>query len=328
MNDRAATQRTLSREAIRVSAAEEESLVSGVCWSAVIAGAFAAASCALILTILGVGLGLSSVSPWSGIGASAAALGAGAIVWLVASQVVASSLGGYLAGRLRTKWSGVHDDEVYFRDTAHGFLAWAVGVVIAVALLSSAATSYLGSAAKLAGSGAVAAAAVGAGAGAGASGPRTAATASSDRDDSGRSARRVEDAYLLDTLFRSTPASGSVAQTGVRPEVERILAQAVASGTLPAADKSYAGQLVAAQTGLSAADAEARVDATYQSARALARRVQSTERNAADAARRASAKASLWIFVSLLAGAFLASVSALYGGRERDHLPSAHLNPF
>lgn len=54
-------------------------------------------------------------------------------------------MGGYLAGRLRTKWTGVHNDEVYFRDTAHGFLSWSVALVVTAAFLASAATALTGS---------------------------------------------------------------------------------------------------------------------------------------------------------------------------------------
>ena len=100
---------------------------SGVTWAAVIAGAFATAALSLALLALGTGIGFSAVSPWVNAGASASAIGWTAIGWLVLMQLIASSAGGYLAGRLRTKWVNVHTHEVYFRDTAHGFLAWAVG---------------------------------------------------------------------------------------------------------------------------------------------------------------------------------------------------------
>src|ERR1022692_2868193 len=109
---------------------KNESHSSGISWPAVIGGAFTAAALSLILITLGTGLGFSSVSPWSNMGASASTVGKGAIVWLIITQILASAMGGYLAGRLRTKWVHVHTDEVYFRDTAHGFLVWAVGMVI------------------------------------------------------------------------------------------------------------------------------------------------------------------------------------------------------
>jgi len=96
-----------------------EAYPSGVSWAAVIGGAFVAASCSLILLALGAGFGLSAVSPWSNVGASASTVGALAIVWLFLIEIIASALGGYLTGRLRTKWALIHPDEVYFRDTAN-----------------------------------------------------------------------------------------------------------------------------------------------------------------------------------------------------------------
>ncbi|PPK73021.1 hypothetical protein B0F87_11567, partial [Methylobacter tundripaludum] len=110
---------------------------SAVSWSAIFAGAAATAALALILLMLGTGLGLSSVSPWAYSGVSATTFGVSSILWLTFTQLVASGMGGYLAGRLRTKWVSVHTDEVYFRDTAHGFLAWAVAALATAALLTS-----------------------------------------------------------------------------------------------------------------------------------------------------------------------------------------------
>jgi hypothetical protein len=114
-------------ESATISAREErvltrsgavESAVSGVSWAAIIAGAFAIVAASLILLALGAGLGLASVSPWYNSGASATAFGVWAAVWLIVVQWLSAALGGYLTGRLRTKWVGLHTDEVYFRGLA------------------------------------------------------------------------------------------------------------------------------------------------------------------------------------------------------------------
>ena len=117
------------------SMASPRSLASAVSWAAIEAGAAAAASLSLILLILGVGLGLSSVSPWARDGISAGAFGVSTILWLTLTQLFAAAMGGYLAGRLRTRWTEVHTDEIYFRNTAHGFVAWAVATLATAALL-------------------------------------------------------------------------------------------------------------------------------------------------------------------------------------------------
>ena len=119
---------------------------SAVSWGAIVAGAAAGAALSLILLILGVGLGLSAVSPWVNEGISAERFGMSTIIWLSITQLLSSALGGYLAGRLRTKWVDIHNDEVYFRDTAHGFLAWAVASLATAVLLTSVIGAILGGA--------------------------------------------------------------------------------------------------------------------------------------------------------------------------------------
>lgn len=127
------------------------SIPSAVSWGAIVAGAAAGASLSLILLILGVGLGLSSISPWVNEGISAESFGMSTIIWLTITQLLSSALGGYLAGRLRTKWVDIHSDEVYFRDTAHGFLAWAVASLATAVLLTSVIASILSGGASVVG---------------------------------------------------------------------------------------------------------------------------------------------------------------------------------
>ena len=259
----------------------DEAHSSGVSWAAVIAGAFVAAALSLALLALGTGIGFSAVSPWANAGASASAIGWTAIGWLVLMELIASSVGGYLAGRLRTKWVNVHTHEVYFRDTAHGFLAWAVSLVITAAFLTSAAASMIGGAER---AGAAAA---------NASGP----------------APSRPNGYLVDTLLRTSPSRSDQANGAVRGEIGLIFANGLREGGLPPADRSYLAQLVAAKTGASEPDAEKRVDDAY------ARTVQT-----ADTARKAVAHAMYWTFLALLIGAFCASLAATVGGKQRDRV--------
>lgn len=116
---------------------------SAVSWSAVIAGTVAAISLTLVLLALGSAFGLASVSPWPGLGAKPSSFTIGAGVWMVVTQWLSAMLGGYVAGRLRVRWHGLHTDEVFFRDTAHGFLTWATATVVmaVVAVLATVLTS-------------------------------------------------------------------------------------------------------------------------------------------------------------------------------------------
>jgi hypothetical protein len=112
-----------------------------VSWAAIIAGALAAIAVTVILLVVGTGVGISIVSPWYGAGASAATVGVSVLVWLVVVQWISSGLGGFLAGRLRTKWVRLHAHEIFFRDTAHGFLAWSLASVAGALLFASATAS-------------------------------------------------------------------------------------------------------------------------------------------------------------------------------------------
>jgi hypothetical protein len=288
---------------------------SAVSWGAVFAGAAAAAALSLILLLLGTGLGLSSVSPWTNEGVDAGTFGVSSILWITFMQLAASAVGGYLAGRLRTKWSGVHTDEVYFRDTAHGMLAWAVATLGTAALLTSVIGSILGGGVQAAGS------AVGNAASAAVSG----ATVAGAQAEPGQ-AGAVEGpmGYFVDSLFRAgagddrrddRPPEQSAASVA---EVTRIFANGIRTGALPNEDVRYVGQVVAQRTDLSQQQAEQRVREVFMNMQTALSEAETQAREAADAAREASAYAALWLFISLLAGAFIASWMATFGGRQRD----------
>jgi len=234
-----------------------------------------------VLLVFGLGLGLSVVSPWSGAGVSATTFKIGTGLYLVVIAMLSSSIGGYIAGRLRTRWTGVHSDEVYFRDTAHGFIAWAFAAVIGAVLLASPASSLIGGAAP------------------GAS--RAAGSAASQAGPM--------DGYV-DTLLRSdtSAAAGGGNAQEPREEMTRLFTSSFRSGgELKPADKTYVSKVVAARTGLSQADAEKRVND-----------VVTQVKSDTDAARKATAQLAFWLVASLLIGAFCASLAATEGGGLRD----------
>lgn len=278
------------------------SAVSGVSWTAIFAGAAAAAALSLILVVLGFGLGFSAVSPWADSGVSAKGLGISTIVWLAFTQIVASALGGYIAGRLRVKWENMHGDEVYFRDTAHGFLAWAVATLVTATLVVGSISSVI--------SGGVQAGASVAG-GAASAMTQVAGTAASQGSSN-------DYGYFVDTLFRDDrPAA--VSDDAAHAAVARIFVQSMGNdGQLTPEDRTYLAQLVAQRTNLSQADAERRVDEVYGKARQAVEQAKQTAKEAADTASTVAAWTALWMFVALLCGAFFASLAATFGGRRRD----------
>jgi hypothetical protein len=279
-----------------------------VSWGAIIAGAAGATALSLVLFLLGTGLGLAAVSPWAGDGISGKTAGVSTIVWVTLVQLLASALGGYLAGRLRTRWVTVHTNEVFFRDTAHGFISWAVATLLMATLMSSALASAVSSGVKAGGEVAKTVATAGAAAGA------AAGTAASDSTG-----------YYVDSLFRRASGAGTQAQAQAQampperiPEVTRIFTNALRSGQLADADRQYLGQVVAQQTGLAQDEAERRVTDTFMRLKGSLDEAAARAKQAADDARKASAALALWLVVSLLVGAFIASLTATFGGRLRD----------
>lgn len=311
-----------SQEAARHLPAAAVNSASAVSWGAIFAGAAAAASLALMLLMLGAGLGLTSISPWENQGLAAGTVGIAAIAWLTFTQIVASGMGGYLAGRLRTKWVDTHTNEIYFRDTAHGFLTWAVALLVSAVLLTTTISLLIGGSAKVIGS---------------VAGGAT-ATAVNNAGEGSSMLSKSSMEYFTRSLFRasgSTPAGNSNAPGNdvmamnqpVPPkaespaqlaEVTGIFANSIYSGALPKDDLTYVAQLVSQNTGISQQEAEQRVQAVYDKAQANLKEAKDKAQQAADAARKTTSYVTLWSFISLLIGAFVASLCATYGGRQRD----------
>jgi len=251
-----------------------------VSWAAVAAGAIAAAALTLVLLAFGAGMGFSAVSPWSNSGVSASTFQIGTGLYLICVAMLASAIGGYIAGRLRTRWVGVHTHEVFFRDTAHGFLAWGFATVLSAAFLAAAASNIAG-------------------------GPSSVGLSPTQSTGSGGPVD-----YYVDALLRFNPtASPNTADLeATRREIASILMTGLRDGDVPVPDRTYVAQVVAARTGLSQADAEKRVSDVINQAK-----------TALDNARKAAAKLSLWLTAAMLIGAFSASLAATDGGYVRDN---------
>jgi len=282
-------------------AVAEESSQSAVSWAAIISGAVVAIAVTLVLLSLGAGLGLTSISPWPNEGASAKTFAITTGIGLIVVQWLASATGGYMAGRLRTKWVGVHTHEVFFRDTAHGFLAWSLATLVGSIFLASAASSIVGG-------GVDAAATVAGGAAQGGA-------------QSSMQGTSVVSAYDVDSLFRSNhpdqPANPQAASSQTEDaQAARILGYGLTNGGVSAQDRSYLAQLVATRTGLSQPDAQKRVDDVVAREQALVTKA----KQEADAARKATAQFAIFTALSMLIGAFIASAAAAYGGSLRDEI--------
>jgi hypothetical protein len=269
-------------QAMRPVTTEEvlEPSVAGVSWAAVLAGAVT--SCALTLVMLSfwIGLGFAVVSPWGNSGVSATSFEIGTGLYFIVVAMISSALGGYMAGRLRNRWIGVRDTEVQFRDTAHGFLAWALASVLGAILLASPATSLLSSAT----SGAVQ------------------ATSSSSQPTG------PMDGYVDALLRPDNPSAENNNVANTRQEMARLLtADFRNGGEASAADRSYISKVVAARTGLSQTDADKRVNDVVAQIKADL-----------DKARKAAMQLAIWLTLSLFIGALSAALAAMEGGGLRD----------
>jgi hypothetical protein len=317
-------------------AIEEAELIDGgpaVSWGAIIAGALSAAALSFVLLAIGAAFGLSVASPWDFTvresGEAAAAAGIGTAIFLIVVHAITSGVGGYLAGRLRSKLIGLRGDETYFRDTAHGLVVWAVSALTTILMIA-----WLAMATASGGAALGAASLNAAGQAAGAAVPTLADETGGGEDNIG---------YFIDTLFR--PAAGAPATTGTegqaptggaaaapmtlpgprpesdvrmeREEIARIVRVAL-DGEISSEDRTYVAQIVAGETGLPQAEAEQRVDQMIERAKAARAEAIETAKQAADAARQAGMYTALWAAVAMLAGAFAASLAATWGGSARD----------
>ncbi|RDV05552.1 hypothetical protein [Undibacter mobilis] len=280
---------------------------AAVSWHAIIAGAATAAAITLILVAFGVGVGFSVISPWSGQGVSASTFTIGGGIFLIVVAMLSSTIGGYIAGRLRPQWGAVHSNERYFRDSAHGLVTWAVATLAVATILGGAMTAIVGT--------------TGAGLAVAGSQPadmyvdallrtnpaneRPATAVPADAQQ--QATTPVENSQIAPTLQGGQlPARTGIAVN--RASIARLIAPAmIKGGSITDPDRTYLTQLVATQTGLPEAQARQRVDQIITQAQ-----------TAADKARKSSAAAAFWLAFALLASALAASLAAIEGGNLRN----------
>ncbi len=249
--------------------------------SAILAGAAVITALSAILLLLASGLGFAFVSPWSDEPLTATKFTVATAVWMILIQWIPSAFGGYLTGRLRRKWIGVDTDEVFFRDTAQGLVAWALAALAGIALVLGA--SFAG--ATVSGAAAMMMGQQSDGLTQGGIGPLS---------------------YYVDNLFRGN-RTGTPINRDTREEVFQILTKSVLKGPMRDEDRSYLTQLISTRTGMDPAAAGPLVDDTITQIK-----------NTVNEARKAAASAMIFTFLSMVIGAFTASAMAACGGRHRD----------
>ena len=283
-------------------------------WSPVVAGAVAAAAISFVLLTFGAAVGLSLTSPWPNSGASLWVVALAVAWWAVLVQIGSFAAGGYLAGRMRRPFADATLDERQFRDSAHGFLVWALGIVLGGLLLAMTT-------------------------GAAVQGTAQSGVLGNDRADA---SRPVD--YATDLLLRpgTLPAQGAPTQDGqgqadaptgaqtgasagasaqserdlavIRSEAERIFGATIRNEQFAARDRDYLTSILQQRFGLDQAAAQSRVDAAINEARDL----EIARREQVETARRASVIAGFIIAATLLLGCVASCYAAALGGRHRD----------
>ena len=264
---------------------------SYVDWPAIIAGIVLASAISVVFISFGSAIGLNFLDFNAREGASPIFVAIVAASWFLWVQVSSFMAGGYLTGRLRRRYHDASEHESDVRDGAHGLLVWAGAVVLGTAL----AISGIGAAVNTAGSAL-----------------STATEAASNL--AGGAAEAVDpNAYFIDTLFRSQqpPANSETA----RAEAGRIFTQAaLGDGTVVEEDRAYLASVVAANTGITPEEANARVDQVIGN-------VEQARQDALETARTARNTGILGAFLlaaSLLVSAIGAFWAAQKGGNHRD----------
>jgi hypothetical protein len=297
-------------------------------WGAIVAGAVVAVGISLIMFALGTGLGFASISPWQGHGVGVKGFTIAAVIWLIVMQWISSLFGGYIAGRLRTRWIGTHAHEIFFRDTAHGLVTWSLATLLVAALAASSVIAGIGGAVHAASDTSSSVVldygidklfrTVGGG--------RAVGGAAASGTSGGAAGAGTGTSSLVTSNPDTSIAASSAEIAEARGEVNRVMLRSVTNGVTPdnrgvtpdegvtPDDRAYLVALVAARTGSTDSEAQRRVDNFLASVKQSV----DSAKAAADAARRDAAEAATYTALALLIGAFIASVSAALGGRLRD----------
>lgn len=279
-------------------------------WSPILAGAIGAAALSFLLLTFGSAVGLSLTSPWPETGARLWVVGLAVAWWMVLVQIGSFAAGGYLAGRMRSRWGDSGTSEGAFRDSTHGFMVWAVGVLMGAAVL---AIVSLGTAKTVAESGAVVAAGAASKPGAIATGPADYAADLLLRPQPA-AAPSAPTTTTTTTVESSRPMNAIANDDALRAETNRIFTAAIKNRALTERERTYLTQVVATRTGLPQADAQRRVDAAVTEARDLELKA----REQAEKARKSAVIAAFIAAASLLISLIAAITAAALGGKHRD----------
>lgn len=287
---------------------------SYVDWAAIFGGAAVAVAIGVLATGFGAALGLTAVSARSGAGSGKLGIII-SIVWIVLSMVSAYAAGGYIAGRMRRRADRATKDEVTVRDGMNGLIVWGLGIVVSAMLLGSAIGTTLKAVGNVASAARNAVAQVAGGVASGAVSAAAGLVPDGLKND--------PMAFVTSSMLR--PAAVQPGADVSATDAAAILGNLASTGVISDPDRTYLVQLTTARTGLTEADAKARVDAAVtatQSARdkavAAAADAEKIARDTVEAARISAILTAFLLTAMSLVSGVAAYIAAVKGGRHRD----------
>lgn len=253
-----------------------------ISWGAIFAGVAIALSIQLLLNLLGLGIGASTINVRQGeTPGSGLAIGAG--VWFAVSALLSLFAGGWAAGRL----AGVPSRE---DGMLHGFTTWSVTTIATICLLSSAVGGLIGGSASLLGK-------VGSATGQGAS----------------SIAPGVTDLVSQATGITPADVKQQAGDLASDPRFQTFISQSVSQGNVTPEAQQALATLVAQKQGVSPEQANQEVSGWEQRLQQAKEQAKTTAANAADGAAAGVSRAGLWSFAALLLGAIAAALGGLLG---------------
>lgn len=312
-----------------------------ISWSAVFAGVLVAIVSQILLTLLGLGIGLSTVDPQTEQNPTAG-LGTGSAIWYIVTSLLSLFLGGWIAGRLASA-------PRLFDGMIHGVLTWCLATLLTIYFLTTTLGSLIGGASRLVGSlvrtagSAVAATAPGIGNAVQDQLKENGVDLKSlDLSDLKQEANRLlrqtgNEKLNPNTLEREAKQAGRQARSAAnRALTDPQSTDDIAGGlfdrlfkqgqtTINSVDREDAVNVVMKRTGKSRAESQQIVDNWINTYKQAAAKFEQTKqeasvkaREAADAAASAASKAAIFGFFGLLIGVVAAGYGAKMGTESKD----------
>jgi len=273
-----------------------------ISWGGVFAGVVIALAVQLLLSMLGLGVGLTTIDPTQPNGTpGAAALGIGTGIWWTVSYIIALFIGGYVAARLGGRllgWDGM----------LHGVLTWAFALLVSAFLVTSAVGGALGTALD-----AVKGTLSGAGHAVAQVAPQAAQSA-------GLTPQAIQ--QKAQDLMNAEPPANADPKTMSREDATKDIAsnlpKLAQGGDQAQQARSRILDVMSAQLGISRQDAENRLNQAVGQAQQAKNEAVGEAKQAADKAASGVSTASLVGFVALLLGVIAAAWGGHVGARRRE----------